>query len=141
MNITVVTGHLSRPPERRTLPSGDDLVVFDVTVDGPEERAESVPVVWPSAPPSAGALEAGAAVVVVGRVRRRFFRTAQGTQSRTEVVAERVLPARQAAAARRLVARAAELLAEGSEDFLAAARRPARRPARPAPALDVAAPS
>lgn len=139
MNVTVVTGHLSRPPERRTLPSGDDLVGFEVTVDGPEERAESVPVVWPSAPPSAASLEAGAAVVVVGRVRRRFFRTAQGTQSRTEVVAERVLPARQAAAARRLVATAVEVVVEGSEDFLAAARRPARRPPGGAPVADVAA--
>jgi hypothetical protein len=30
--------------------------------------------------------------VVVGRVRRRFFRAGPGTQSRTEVVAENVVP-------------------------------------------------
>lgn len=139
MNITVVTGHLSRPPARRALPSGDEIVSFDVTVEGPEARAEAVPVVWPSAPPSATALEAGSAVVVVGRVRRRFFRTAQGTQSRTEVVAARVVPARRAAAARRLVAGAVEALAEGADDFLAPARRPAGRPAGAVPADDVVA--
>jgi single-strand DNA-binding protein len=35
-------------------------------------------------------------VVVVGRVRRRFFHAGGATQSRTEVVAETVLPAGQA---------------------------------------------
>jgi single-strand DNA-binding protein len=33
--------------------------------------------------------------VVTGRVRRRFFRSGGATASRTEVVAERVIPARQ----------------------------------------------
>lgn len=112
MNIAVVIGHLSRAPERRTLPSGDELVSYDVTVSRPEGRADSVPVVWPSAPASAVALEAGAAVVVVGRVRRRFFRAGAATQSRTEVVADRVLPARQAAAARRLLTAAAEAVTD-----------------------------
>ena len=129
MNIAVVTGHLSRPPERRTLSSGEELVSLEVVVDRPDDRAETVPVVWPSAPPSAVGLEVGAAVVVVGRVRRRFFRVGPSTQSRTEVVADRVVPARHAAAVRRLVAGAAEALVEG-----AAPPRPRRRrAASPAP--------
>jgi len=33
--------------------------------------------------------------VVVGRVRRRFFRAGERTQSRTEVVADAVVPATQ----------------------------------------------
>jgi len=53
-----------------------------------------VPVVWLDGPGSAE-LEAGTEVVVVGSVRRRFFRTGGATASRTEVVATQVVPARQ----------------------------------------------
>jgi single-strand DNA-binding protein len=83
---------LARPAEARVLPSGDRLVGFEVTVDGPQGRAETVPVVWFDAPVSAVAHDAGVEVVVVGRVRRRFFRASGATASRTEVVAEVVLP-------------------------------------------------
>lgn len=104
VNITVLQGCLSRPPERRTLPSGDVLVAYEVTVPSSgERRAESVPVVWFDAPASAADLEPDTDVVVVGRVRRRFFRAGGSTQSRTEVVAEQVVPARQAKRASRLV--------------------------------------
>lgn len=97
VNITVLQGHLTRPPEVRSLPSGDVLVSYDVTVAATERRrAESVPVVWPDAPAGAADLEVGTDVVVVGRVRRRFFRTGGGTQSRTEVVASQLIPARRA---------------------------------------------
>ena len=128
MNIAVVTGHLSRPPERRALSSGEEHVGFEVSVERPDGRAETVPVVWPSAPPSASELEVGAAVVVVGRVRRRFYRVGGGTQSRTEVVADRVVPARQAAAVRRLVGEAADALVAG------VAAKPRARPRRPSSA-------
>jgi hypothetical protein len=40
-------------------------------------------------------LVAGAEVMATGEVRRRFFRTPAGTGSRTEVVAEQVIPASQ----------------------------------------------
>jgi single-strand DNA-binding protein len=104
VNITIVQGYLSRPPEVRSLPSGDVLVAYEVTVPAAEgRRAESVPVVWLAAPPSASGIEAETEVVVIGRVRRRFFRAAGGTQSRTEVVADQVVPARQAKRAARLV--------------------------------------
>ena len=94
MNLAVLRGTLSRAPEPRTLPSGDLLVGYELTVrpaDG--SRAETVPVVWIEAPPSATRLAPGAEVVVVGRVRRRFFRAGGGTGSRTEVVAASVLKA------------------------------------------------
>jgi single-strand DNA-binding protein len=74
------------------LPSGDRLVSFEVTVDGPQ-RCETVPVVWFGAPARAASFESDDSVVVVGRVRRRFFRAGGVTASRTEVVAEVVLPA------------------------------------------------
>ncbi|MDQ1393054.1 MAG: single-strand DNA-binding protein [Acidimicrobiaceae bacterium] len=92
MNVVVLRGRLARPAEERVLPSGDRLVGFEVTVDGPG-RAETVPVVWFGAPPSAAGYDVDAQVVVVGRVRRRFFRAGGATASRTEVVAEVVLPA------------------------------------------------
>ncbi|MDQ1400129.1 MAG: single-strand DNA-binding protein [Acidimicrobiaceae bacterium] len=95
MNVVALRGRLARPAEERVLPSGDRLVSFEVTVDGPG-RAETVPVVWFEAPPSAAGYDIDAQVVVVGRVRRRFFRAGGATASRTEVVAEVVLPARHA---------------------------------------------
>lgn len=112
MNITVVTGHRSRPPERRTLPSGEVVVSYDLRVERADDRAESVPVAWLSAPPSASGLEVGEALLVVGRVRRRFFRAGGSTQSRTEVVASAVVPLRRRAAVRRLLAEASAGLDE-----------------------------
>ena len=104
MNITVLQGRLTRPPEAKDLPSGDQLVAYEVTVPASEGRpAESAPVVWFAAPASALNFEPDAEVVVVGRVRRRFFRAGGVTQSRTEVVAVLVVPARQAKKAARLV--------------------------------------
>ena len=49
-----------------------------------------MPVAWFDPPPTAS-LVSGDDVVVVGSVRRRFFRVGGSTQSRTEVVAQRVL--------------------------------------------------
>jgi single-strand DNA-binding protein len=104
VNITVLQGHLTRPPETRSLPSGDELVNYEVTVPATGGRpAESVPVVWYDAPSAATLLDVDTAVVVIGRVRRRFFRAGGSTQSRTEVVADQVVPARQAKRAARLV--------------------------------------
>jgi single-strand DNA-binding protein len=106
MNLVVIHGTLSRDPELRELPSGDCLVNYEVTVRD-RSPAESVPVVWIQ--PTAGweRIVAGDEVVLTGRVRRRFFRTAAGgTQSRTEVVADRVVPVRQARRVRDLLTRA-----------------------------------
>jgi hypothetical protein len=66
MNVTVVTGHLTRPPDRRTLPSGEEVVSYDLSVVSGEDRAESVPVAWPAPPPSATQLDVGEALLVVG---------------------------------------------------------------------------
>jgi|SRR5579864_2784422 len=95
-NVAVLIGRLARPAEPRDLPSGDRLVQYEVTIPNETGRAESVPVVWFAAPASAGDYDVDERVVVVGRVRRRFFQAGGRTQSRTEVVAESVVPARQA---------------------------------------------
>ena len=94
MNVVALIGHLTRPAEQRVLPSGDRLIELQVTTARENARAETVPVVWFDPPASAVSLDVDDIVVVVGRVRRRFFRTPGGTQSRTEVVAEKVIPAR-----------------------------------------------
>ena len=118
MNLVVLRGHLCRPPESRLLPSGDTVTNYELRISRPEgERAETVPVSWLAAPATAADLEAEEEVVVVGRVRRRFFRAGGVTASRTEVVAERVVPARQRARASRVVAGA---LAAADEDLAAA---------------------
>lgn len=106
LNLAVVRGVLSREPDLRVLPSGSVVVSYEVTVPRPDGPADSVPVVWPDPPDRRTALTAGDAVVVVGRVRRRFFRAGGSTQSRTEVVAERVLSARPPGRARAAVERA-----------------------------------
>ena len=95
LNIVTLLGRLARPAEERVLPSGDRLLSLELSVARPGERGESVPVVWFDPPASALELDVDTAVVVIGRVRRRFFRSGGGTQSRTEVVADRVVPARQ----------------------------------------------
>ena len=119
MNLVILRGALARPPEVRDLRSGDVVVEYDVVVPGRDGgAAEHVPVVWFAPPPSASALEPDTAVVVLGRVRRRFFRSAGSTQSRTEVVADKVLPARRAKAAERAVL---EALGQVEDAFIAPA--------------------
>ena len=113
-NVVVVHGRLSRPAELRVLPSGDRLAALELSVTGPDGKGESVPVVWPEPPAAAAELDVGHLVVVVGRVRRRFFRAGGQTQSRTEVVADRVVPARLAKRARGVLAEAVARL-EASE--------------------------
>ncbi|MDP9403940.1 MAG: single-stranded DNA-binding protein [Actinomycetota bacterium] len=110
MNVVVLQGRLTRPAELRLLPSGDSLVGLELSVSRPDEKAESVPVVWLDAPAAAADLDVGEKVVVVGRVRRRFFRSGGATQSRTEVVADVVVQARKAKRAQTVVAQAAARL-------------------------------
>jgi single-strand DNA-binding protein len=109
LNLAVVRGHLSSDPVQRTLPSGDLLWSYEISVRRPDHPTDTVPVVHFTARPPTG-LAAGSAVVVVGRVRRRFFRTGGVTASRTEVVADQVLPARRAAAIAAALGRAATRL-------------------------------
>ena len=108
LNIVMLRGRLSRPAELRVLPSGDRLVALELSIAGAGAGAktESVPVVWHDPPAAAQDLDVDQAVVVLGRVRRRFFRAGGATQSRTEVVAETVIPARQVKRARSLAAKA-----------------------------------
>jgi single-strand DNA-binding protein len=95
-NVVVLIGRLARPVQLRHLPSGDAIAEYQLTVRRDGQRAESVPVVWESPPAAAGDHDTDSELLVVGRVRRRFFRAGARTESRTEVVAEAVVPCRQA---------------------------------------------
>jgi single-strand DNA-binding protein len=93
MNVVVVRGALSSAPEVRELPAGGVVVNYEVTVRRADGPAEGVPVVRYDE--TSSPFEVGAEVVVIGRVRRRFFRAGGATQSRTEVVAEQMFPVAQ----------------------------------------------
>lgn len=116
INVVVLAGTLSRPAEHRLLPSGEELVAYEVTTRGRgDERSDTVPVIWFSAPASAATLDVDDKVVVVGRVRRRFFRAGGSTQSRTEVVADAVVPARNARRVQAAIDAAAGVLMDVAE--------------------------
>ncbi len=91
-NLSILVG--SSPVPLRSVPSprATRLLALELTVRPPDGPASSVPVAWSGAPrpPATGRL--GTAVLVVGRVRRRFFRAGGVTQSRTEVVATTACP-------------------------------------------------
>ncbi len=93
-NLVVLRGSLVNEPTLRQLPSGSTVLQFDVTTRD-QAGTQSVPVAWFDPPPAGVAGAPGDELVVVGSVRRRFFRAGGVTQSRTEVLAEQVVPAAQ----------------------------------------------
>lgn len=106
INVVVLQGELTSEPLLRELPTGDEVTNLEVSTPM-EDGRHSVPVVVHS---NRVDVEAGDRVVVVGLVRRRFFRAGAGVQSRTEVVATSVVKATQAARVRRAVGHAVEEL-------------------------------
>jgi len=90
VNVAVIRGECSRPPEVRILPSGSALALFQVTTRAERGSTTSVPVALWDPPAWIAELGAGDEIVAVGRVRRRFFRGASGTASRVEVEAAAV---------------------------------------------------
>ncbi len=96
-NIVVLHGSLSSDPVWRELPTGSTAVTLEVTTDvddGPR-RSAPVTIIDPRRVAELEKMHAGSEVVVIGEVRRRFFRGANGPGSRTEVVAHEVVPAGQ----------------------------------------------
>ena len=110
INLVVLEGVLARPAQDLELPSGSRLLSLEVTVRRDEGAAEPVPVAWFDPPAWATALDGGAGVVVLGRVRRRFFRAGGVTQSRTEVVASKVVRASATSKVTALLAEASSAL-------------------------------
>ena len=92
LNLAVVRGTVSSPPDVRVLPSKTVLVQLQVTTRLPAETL-SMPVSCWNPSGWVEALEPGDEIVVVGRVRRRFFRAGGATASRVELEADVVAPA------------------------------------------------
>lgn len=114
INEVAVAGRLSRPAEQRVLPSGGSVVSLEVTVPRVVGPSETVPVSWADAPAWSATLDVGQEILVVGRVRRRFFRAGGATQSRTEVVAHRVLRLPAGRRARQVLAEVSARLEEAA---------------------------
>jgi single-strand DNA-binding protein len=106
-NIVILRGRLSRIPEHRVLASGSVLLSADLTVRPAEGSTETVPIVWFDPPARALRFDESDDVVVVGRVRRRFFRSGGATLSRTEVGVSTIESARAPARIRAAVLSAA----------------------------------
>lgn len=126
-NLVFLRGHLSSAPRLRELPSGSTLLQLEVTTSIDGEPAASVPVAWFDPPARCGVgpdTPVSTEVVVRGTVRRRFFRAAGATVSRTEVVAFEVVPMRRGRAVTRLVDRVREGLLglEGDAELAGSAR-------------------
>jgi len=114
-NLVVLAGTVTAAPTRRSLPSGIDVVNFDVATHA-ESGTATVPIAWYD--PSDAALssfDAGEEIIVIGSVRRRFFRVGGQTQSRTEVVVTTLVPARRTKTARSALAAAAADITQGGE--------------------------
>ena len=110
-NLVVLRGTVNADIVERELPSGGVAVQFDVRT--PSVPSTSVNVSWIDPPADArAAILIGEQVVVIGTVQRRFFRVGGATQSRTEVVAAKVIPARRARSVRSAIAAAARSLGD-----------------------------
>ncbi|MBU6227430.1 MAG: single-stranded DNA-binding protein [Acidobacteria bacterium] len=98
MNVAIVTGQVLSKPNERQLDSGDYATAFDVVTEGEEGRL-TVPVNWITT--VRALVSEGDEVLVVGKVRRRFFQAGGHVQSRTEVLAESVVATRRKVAVRK----------------------------------------
>lgn len=109
VNLAIVRGTCGSPPEVRVLPSEQRLAQLQLTtrIDG---RAMSVPISVLDPPKWVEALDCGDEIVVLGAIRRRFFRAAGTTASRVEVEAEVVCRARDVRRSRTIRRRVEELL-------------------------------
>jgi len=113
-NRAILRGVVTADGVDRQLPSGSVAMQFDVRTTAHGDLpagAVNVSFVDPAADARA-AVQRGEHVVVIGTVQRRFFRVGGATQSRTEVVADLVIPARRTRAVRSAIAAAARSLGD-----------------------------
>ncbi len=115
-NLVVMRGTVANEPTMRDLAGGASVLQLDIATKVRSDVSDAVvtntvPVAWyDPTPAQVRSLEVGLDVVIVGSVRRRFFRVGGQTQSRTEVVVDRAMPARRRTSVRSsLMAAAAEV--------------------------------
>jgi single-strand DNA-binding protein len=97
VNLGALCGPCSTVPELRVLESGTRLASLAVRCPAgahAEDRATSVPITVWDPPAWLDTLEAGEEIVVVGRLRRRFYQRPGGVGSRVDVEAEYIARAR-----------------------------------------------
>jgi single-strand DNA-binding protein len=90
VNLCIIEGAVRGEVSMRLLADGTEVAELDVA---PHEGPGAVTVVVPSPPAAVRRLEAGQDVLVVGSVRRRFYRSGGATRSVTEVLAEQAVRA------------------------------------------------
>jgi single-stranded DNA-binding protein len=98
VNLSVVCGPCSTAPEVRVLESGTRLATLSVrcpAAGGADQRVTSVPVTVWDPPAWVETLEPGEIVVVVGRLRRRFYQRPGGVGSRVDIEAASIGRARE----------------------------------------------
>jgi hypothetical protein len=95
VNLSVVCGPCSAAPEIRVLESGTRLATLAVRCPTGDGRATSVPVTVWDPPAWVEDLEPGDAVVVVGRLRRRFYQRPGGVGARVDIEADTIGRARE----------------------------------------------
>ena len=96
LNVAIIAGTLSAPPELRTFESGAKLVRYLVTVrlTEPRKRTDVIPIVqWdPPDEDIADELDRGDRIFTVCSIQRRFWTAAEGRRSRIEIIAHHVEP-------------------------------------------------
>ncbi len=92
MNLVVLAGTVSAPPEYREFESGSRLLRMLITVrsDEPRRRVDVVPVTLWDPPTELDDLGRGMRVWIAGSVQRRFWSVDKGRKSRLEVIAQHV---------------------------------------------------
>lgn len=105
-NVVVLRGRLTSEPMVRELPSGGTVTQLELTM-----RHDGVSISVPVAVHGQQVtVMRDDEVVVTGHVARRFFRAGGVTQSRTEVIASRVLRASRRKSVERALAEAVRML-------------------------------
>ena len=109
-NVALIRGECSTTPDVRLLESGSRVASLAVRCPAADGRTTSVPVtVWE--PPSwVEALGPGDHVVVVGALRRRFYRGAGGVGSRVDLESTGIARTADGRRVRALVKRVAGLV-------------------------------
>ena len=109
MNIVVLQGTLSKEPLERTLPSGANVMSWDVATET-EAGRRTVPVQWDEPSKRVCAYSEGDEVIVLGEIRRRFYRAGGSTSASTEVLGAEVAKPSQKATVARMLDRAISVL-------------------------------
>lgn len=103
-NVAVALGTISSEVQMRTLPSGTELASFSISVNHATGPTTSMTASWSTPMPAVlNRLTPGTEVLAVGRVVRRFYRAGGATQSRTELVVDRIERLSRKVACRRMV--------------------------------------